>query len=80
LQNTNKSSRTKEKLINRFLKLTGLIDVKNMYPHQLSGSMRYRLSLARAFMYPSQTLIMDEPFVGLDIKLKQIIINKFIEL
>jgi NitT/TauT family transport system ATP-binding protein len=80
LQNTKHSQQKIKELINHFLELTGLLDVKDMYPHQLSGSMRYRLSLARAFIYPSETLIMDEPFSGLDIKLKRDMINKFIEL
>jgi NitT/TauT family transport system ATP-binding protein len=80
LKNLKYSQQKNEELINHFLELTGLLDVKDMYPHQLSGSMRYRLSLARAFIYPSETLIMDEPFSGLDIKLKRDIINKFIEL
>jgi NitT/TauT family transport system ATP-binding protein len=42
--------------------------------------MRQRLSLARAFIYPSDTMIMDEPFGGLDIKLKQEILKVFLSL
>ena len=42
--------------------------------------MAQRLSLARAFAYDSDILLMDEPFKGLDISLKKRIINLFKEL
>jgi NitT/TauT family transport system ATP-binding protein len=40
------------------------------YPHQLSGGMKRRVSLARAFAYPASLLLMDEPFQALDLKLR----------
>jgi NitT/TauT family transport system ATP-binding protein len=42
--------------------------------------MKRRLALLRAFLYPSQTLLMDEPFSGLDINIKQKITKLFLEL
>jgi NitT/TauT family transport system ATP-binding protein len=36
------------------------------YPHQLSGDMRKRVSLAQTFINESQVPLMDEPFFGLD--------------
>ncbi len=51
-----------------------------MYPKQLSGGMAQRVSLARAFVYPSKILLMDEPFKGLDISLKKHIIKIFQDL
>jgi NitT/TauT family transport system ATP-binding protein len=42
--------------------------------------MKRRLSLLRAFLYPSQTLLMDEPFTGLDINIKRNVINLFLRL
>jgi NitT/TauT family transport system ATP-binding protein len=63
--------------IRKYLNLVGLNDYVNYYPHELSGSMRTRLSLVRAFIYPSDLLIMDEPFQGLDIQLKFELLKSF---
>ena len=63
--------------ITAMLEEVGLSDAHNLYPHQLSGGMAQRVSLARAFLYPSQILLMDEPFKGLDAETKQTVINTF---
>lgn len=44
---------------------------EDKYPAKLSGGMKRRVAMARAFAYPSELLLMDEPFKGLDTKLKQ---------
>ena len=53
---------------------------KNYYPAQLSGGMRQRLSLARAFSYDSDMILMDEPFSGLDLKLRNTLTRYFLDL
>lgn len=44
----------------------GLGGWENSLPHELSGGMKRRVSLARALVYGSDILLMDEPFKGLD--------------
>ncbi len=56
--------------IDSFLKTVQLTEFENYFPDQLSGGMRQRVALARAFIHPATTLLMDEPFKGLDYKLK----------
>ena len=60
--------------------LVGLQDFGEFYPHQLSGGMRQRVGLARAFAYPSTLLLLDEPFQALDLHLKMELVRVFEEL
>ena len=69
-----------ERLIKNILRLLELSEVVDCYPYQLSGGMQQRVALARAFAYPSDLLIMDEPFIGLDISLKKRIFRQMIRM
>ncbi|MCL1912335.1 MAG: ABC transporter ATP-binding protein [Eubacteriaceae bacterium] len=68
------------KVIDNFLELSNLEKVADLYPHEMSGGMRQRLALIRAFAYPSDILLMDEPFKALDITLRDSLIKTFISL
>lgn len=72
-------NKLKEK-IDVLLKMVGIYEIKCKYPHELSGGMKQRVNIARAFGKPSKIILMDEPFKSLDYKLKYTIINEFKEI
>jgi NitT/TauT family transport system ATP-binding protein len=55
------------------LEMVGLSKFSQHYPHQLSGGMKQRVSLARAFANDPEILLMDEPFASLDAQNKLIL-------
>lgn len=57
--------------IDHFLPLVGLQEFADAYPKQLSGGMRKRVDLARAYVNDPDVLLLDEPFGALDVFTKE---------
>jgi NitT/TauT family transport system ATP-binding protein len=63
-----------------WLRVVGLAGFENHHPHQLSGGMRKRVSLATALINEPSILLMDEPFAALDVQTKAIMSNELLTL
>ncbi len=64
--NVHMVNRDLDTIVNEFIDLVGLTTFADYFPHQLSGGMRQRVSIARSFANEPDLLLMDEPFVFLD--------------
>jgi NitT/TauT family transport system ATP-binding protein len=63
-----------------WLRVVGLAGFEDYHPHQLSGGMRKRVSLAAALINQPSILLMDEPFGALDVQTKAIMSNELLDL
>ncbi|WP_339071835.1 ABC transporter ATP-binding protein [Methylovirgula sp. 4M-Z18] len=63
-----------------WMRTVGLAGFENHYPHQLSGGMRKRASLAAALINKPTMLLMDEPFSALDVQTRAIMSNELLSL
>jgi NitT/TauT family transport system ATP-binding protein len=63
-----------------WLQRVGLGGFGDRYPHQLSGGMRKRTSLAQVLALDPDIILMDEPFSALDIQTRQLMENEVLEL
>ncbi|WP_343232568.1 ABC transporter ATP-binding protein [Microvirga antarctica] len=63
-----------------WLNRVGLAGHEHKYPHQLSGGMRKRVSLAQMLVTDPDILLMDEPFSALDVQTRTLMENELLDL
>jgi NitT/TauT family transport system ATP-binding protein len=63
-----------------WLRRVGLGGFGDRYPHQMSGGMRKRASLAQVLVLDPDIILMDEPFSALDIQTRQLMENEVLAL
>lgn len=70
----------RERLVAHWCDAVGLGAFRDAYPKQLSGGMRKRVDLARAYANSPDVLLMDEPFAALDVQTKAVMQQTVLEL
>jgi len=67
-------------IVNELLELFRIEDLKNKYPHEISGGEQQRVAFARSMAPSPKFLMLDEPFSALDEKLKETLYNDLLEI
>jgi NitT/TauT family transport system ATP-binding protein len=69
----------RDEIVRRYMRLMGLEDFAEAWPKTLSGGMRQRLAIARAYAVKPEFLLMDEPFGALDAQTRSAMQDLLIE-
>jgi NitT/TauT family transport system ATP-binding protein len=80
LQMRGMSRRERMEIAMDWLRKVGLVKFADSYPHQLSGGMKQRVSIARAFANNPEILLMDEPLGALDAQTRAVLQEELIHL
>jgi len=70
----------RQEIASDWLRKVGLVKFAHSYPHQLSGGMKQRVSMARAFANNPEILLMDEPLGALDAQTRAVLQEELIRL
>lgn len=71
LEGINSDKDDRKEIALDYLSLVGLSGYHNHYPHQLSGGMKQRVSIARALALNPDIMLMDEPLAALDAQTRE---------
>jgi NitT/TauT family transport system ATP-binding protein len=74
------SREKRTKIADAYIEKVGLGGFANALPHQLSGGMKQRVSIARAFATDPDILLMDEPFAALDEQTKLVLQEELVRI
>jgi NitT/TauT family transport system ATP-binding protein len=80
IRNVGKTSAQRRSLALDWIAQVGLDGFEHHYPHQLSGGMQKRVSIARTLVYDPDVILMDEPFGPLDAITKMVLQNLLLRL
>lgn len=80
LQGRTKDKAYLNKEVDRFLSLAGLSAFQGYLPREISGGMKQRVALARVLILQPAVLLMDEPFVSLDLQTREEMHNLLVSL
>jgi NitT/TauT family transport system ATP-binding protein len=75
-----RGTRDADALADDWLRRVGLGGFGDRFPHQLSGGMRKRVSLAQTLVLDPDIILMDEPFSALDVQTRQLMENELLGL
>ncbi len=75
-----KDKKTRQEVTQKFIDLVGLQGFEKSYPNQLSGGMKQRVGIARAYSNSSEILLMDEPFGQLDAQTRYAMQNEILRI
>ncbi|MGQ3673481.1 ABC transporter ATP-binding protein [Xanthobacter sp. TB0136] len=80
LRNKNVPVQERRQRVHEAIAMIGLKGYESAYPHQLSGGMQQRVSIARAYVLDPQVLLMDEPFGALDAQTRVVMQEELVRL
>lgn len=75
-----KDKKERREKIENMLALLEIGDIKDKFPTEISGGQAQRVAMARAYLYDSDILLLDEPFKALDTSLKARLLKALVEL